>query len=49
MALAGLLELKDVQFQEESVRFAARAETLEAPTPEEHAAFEAWVNFLSKA
>jgi HTH-type transcriptional regulator, competence development regulator len=48
MALAGLLEVKDVQFQEESVRFAARAETLEAPTPEEHAAFEAWVKFLSK-
>jgi transcriptional regulator with XRE-family HTH domain len=46
MALAGLLRVKDPDFQRATIRFAARAEPLKAPTPEEHAAFEEYVKLL---
>lgn len=46
MALAGLLQVKDVQFQNESLRFAARSEPVETLSPEEHSVYEEYVKFL---
>ena len=46
MALAGLLQVKDVQFQNESLRFAARSEPVETLSPEEHSVLEEYVKFL---
>ena len=40
MALAGLLQIKDVRLQNESLKFAARSETVENLTPEEHFVYE---------
>jgi transcriptional regulator with XRE-family HTH domain len=46
MALAGLLQVKDVQFQNESLRFAARSEPVETLSPQEHSVLEEYVKFL---
>lgn len=46
MALAGLLQIKDVQFQNESLKFAARSEPVENLTPEEHQVYEEYVKYL---
>ena len=46
MALAGLLKVKDAQFQEAALRFAARSEPVEKLTREEHRALEEYVKFL---
>jgi transcriptional regulator with XRE-family HTH domain len=46
MALAGLLQVKDAQFQNESLRFAARSEPVETLSPEEHSVYEEYVKFL---
>lgn len=46
MTLAGLLQVKDVQFQNESLRFAARSEPVETLSPEEHSVYEEYVKFL---
>lgn len=48
MALAGLLQIKDYNLQQASVRFAARSEPVEDVTPEEHAALEEYVKFLNE-
>jgi transcriptional regulator with XRE-family HTH domain len=46
MALAGLLKAKDAQFQNEALKFAARSESVEKLSPEEHSALEEYVKFL---
>ena len=46
MALAGLLQVKDAQFQNESLKFAARSEPDENLTPEEHQAYKEYVKYL---
>lgn len=46
MALAGLLKVKDAQFQTESLRFAARSEPIEVLSPEEHSVYEEYVKYL---
>lgn len=46
MALAGLLKVKDAQFQQQAVRFAARSEPVEKLSKEEHRALEEYVKFL---
>jgi len=46
MALAGLLKVKDAQFQQQAVRFAARSESVEKLSREEHRALEEYVKFL---
>lgn len=48
MVLAGLLQVKDYNLQQASVRFAARSEPVEDVTPEEHAALEEYVKFLNE-
>lgn len=48
MVLAGLLQNKDASLQRETVRFAARSQPLEDISPEEHAAFEDYVKFLTE-
>jgi HTH-type transcriptional regulator, competence development regulator len=48
MVLAGLLRVKDFGLQQASVRFAARSESVEDLSPEEHAAFEEYVKFLNE-
>jgi len=46
MALAGLLTVKDAQFQQQALRFAARSEPVEKLSREEHRALEEYVKFL---
>lgn len=46
MALAGLMKVKDARFQEQALRFAARSETVEKLSREEHRALEEYVKFL---
>ena len=46
MALAGLLRVKDAQFQNAALKFAARSEPVEKLSQEEHSALEEYVNFL---
>lgn len=46
MALAGLLSVKDTQFQDASLRFAARAAPIEELSDEERDALDAYVKFL---
>jgi transcriptional regulator with XRE-family HTH domain len=46
MALAGLLKVKDAQFQQQALRFAARSEPVEKLSKEEHRALEEYVKFL---
>jgi HTH-type transcriptional regulator, competence development regulator len=48
MVLAGLLQVKDYDLQQASVRFAARSEPVDDVTPEEHAALEEYVKFLNE-
>lgn len=48
LQIAGLTKPKDERIYEESVRFAARSETVAALTPEERAALEAFVAVLSE-
>jgi HTH-type transcriptional regulator, competence development regulator len=48
LQIAGLTRPKDERMYEEAVRFAARAETVAALTPEERAALEAFVAVLSE-
>jgi len=46
MALAGLLQAKDVRFQNAALRFAARSEPVRKLSPAEHFALAEYVNFL---
>ncbi|MGO9262145.1 MAG: helix-turn-helix domain-containing protein [Bryobacteraceae bacterium] len=46
MALAGLLRVKDAQFQKAALKFAASSEPVEKLSQEEHAALEEYVKFL---
>ena len=46
MALAGLLRVKDAQFQNAALKFAARSEPVEKLSQEEHSALEEYVTFL---
>jgi transcriptional regulator with XRE-family HTH domain len=46
MTLAGLLRVKDAQFQNAALRFAARSEPVEKLSQEEHSALEEYVKFL---
>ena len=46
MALAGLLKVKDARFQNAALRFAARSESVEKLTDEEHSALEEYIKFL---
>jgi len=46
MALAGLLRVKDAQFQSAALKFAARSEPVEKLSQEEHSALEEYVKFL---
>jgi transcriptional regulator with XRE-family HTH domain len=46
MALAGLLRVKDAQFQNAAMKFAARSESVEKLSREEHSALEEYVKFL---
>lgn len=46
MALAGLLPVKDAQFQTAALRFSANSEPVEKLSREEHAALEEYVKFL---
>lgn len=46
MALAGLLKVKDAQFQEAALRFATRSEPVDKLSREEHRALEEYVRFL---
>ncbi len=46
MALAGLLKAKDTKFQKAALKFAARSESVEKLSEEEHAALEEYINFL---
>lgn len=48
MALAGLLKAKDAKFQTAALKFAARSESVEKLSEEEHAALEEYINFLCK-
>lgn len=48
MALSGLLIPKDAAFNEEAVLFAARSESVEKLSPEEHRALEEYIRFLSE-
>lgn len=48
MVLAGLLQVKDPNLQQASVRFAARSEPIGNVSPEEHAALEEYVKFLNE-
>lgn len=48
MVLAGLLQVKDARLQQASVRFAARSEPIGNVSPEEHAALEEYVKFLTE-
>ncbi|MGD1102188.1 MAG: helix-turn-helix transcriptional regulator [Terriglobia bacterium] len=47
MALSGLVQLKDSQFSEAAVRFAARSEPVQKLTAQEHKALEEFVMFLN--
>jgi len=47
MQLAGLTTPSDTRLRQEAVRFAARSESIEALTPEQRAALEAFVAVLS--
>lgn len=46
MALAGLLRVKDARFQQATLHFAARSESIDTLSDEEHAALEEYVKFL---
>lgn len=46
MALAGLLSVKDAQFQDASLRFAARSASIDELSNEERDALDAYVKFL---
>ena len=46
MALAGLLRVKDPLFQNAAMTFAARSESVEMLSQEEHAALEEYIKFL---
>jgi len=46
MALAGLLQVKDVQFQNAALKFAARSAPVEKLSTEEHSDLEEIVKFL---
>src|ERR1017187_3448523 len=46
MVLAGLLRVKDVQFQKAALKFSASSEPVERLSQEEHAALEEYVKFL---
>ena len=46
MALAGLLSAKDAEFQNAALKFAARSESVETLSQEEHAALEEYIEFL---
>jgi hypothetical protein len=46
MALAGLLKVKDSQFQSAALKFAASSGPVEQLSPREHAEFEEYVQFL---
>lgn len=46
MALAGLLSVKDAQFQDASLRFAARSAPIDELSNEERDALDAYVKFL---
>jgi hypothetical protein len=46
MALAGLLRVKDAQFQNAALKFAARSEPVKKLSQEEHSALEEYVKFL---
>jgi hypothetical protein len=48
MALAGLLRVKDAQFQNAALKFAARSEPVEKLSQEEQSALEEYVKFLSE-
>lgn len=48
MQLAGLATARDSRLRQEAVRFAARSESIEALTAEQHAALEAFVAVLSE-
>jgi HTH-type transcriptional regulator, competence development regulator len=46
MVLAGLLKVKDAEFQRAALKFAASSEPVEKLSQEEHAALEEYVKFL---
>ena len=46
LVLSGLARARDVQFQEEALRFAARSQPVEELSHEEHQALEEYVKFL---
>ncbi len=46
MALAGLLQVKDTQFQNAALKFAARSAPVEKLSKEEHSDLEEIVKFL---
>ncbi len=46
MVLAGLLRVRDAQFQNAALKFAARSEPVEKLSQEEHSALEEYVKFL---
>ena len=48
MQLAGLAEAKDEGFRDAAVRFAARSESIDKLTREEHRALEEFVKFLAE-
>jgi HTH-type transcriptional regulator, competence development regulator len=48
MALAGMVELKDAQFEEEALRFAARSATMEKLTSDEQKTLQDYIKFLSE-
>lgn len=48
MALSGLVRLKDPQFSEVAIRFAARSEPVQKLSPEERKALEEFVMFLNE-
>jgi transcriptional regulator with XRE-family HTH domain len=48
MVLAGLLQIRDPNLQQASVRFAARSEPVGSVSSEEHAALEEYVKFLNE-
>jgi transcriptional regulator with XRE-family HTH domain len=47
MALSGLVQLKDSQFNDAAVRFAARSEPVQKLSAQEHKALEEFVKFLN--
>ena len=48
MALSGLTKPKDISYVEEAVRYAARSETIEELSAEEHAALDGLILVLSE-